>query len=47
MIKKGGCMNSKEKLILAELSIEKIKLNYMVDCIINDAYESFKLVNEN
>lgn len=37
--------NNKTKL--AELKIENLKLNYVIDSIINDTYEIFKMVNEN
>lgn len=37
--------NNKTKL--AELKIENLKLNYVIDSIINDTYEMFKLSDEN
>lgn len=35
------------KIEIAELKIENLKLNYVIDSIINDTYEVFKLSNEN
>lgn len=38
---------AKNKIELAELKIENLKLNYVIDSIINDTYEVFKLSDEN
>lgn len=38
---------AEDKIELAELKIENLKLNYVIDSIINDTYEVFKLSDEN